>query len=487
MLSRRFAERLSLSGILRRAIEILKHEGLLTLWYRILGETVYRRVLVMERSLDEPVPVVESRCAVEMHWLRAEESAACAHFCGVLSEAEVTRRLLEGHRCLVAEASGQIVHARWVATSRAWVEYLKLDFPLAPGQAYMYQAYTAPEIQGRYLASAAMATVLRRLQEEGFRRAFCCLQPDRVIAYAPPFKNGFLPVAWLGWVRLGPWRRVFRRPVRRLPACARRALGVGSRYWDVLFRWRDRRSSHLDRFLGGLKRRAHLRLIRRWGGVPRAGRVLKTDLFEEADGTGRYLEVLRQAGTVVVGMDISPAICEHAWRSSGATPGGYAAADVRQLPFADGAFALVISPSTLDHLTRPEDLGVSLRELRRVLGEGGRLLVTLDNRHNVFDPLLRLAGRLGLAPYFLGRSYSLREVVAELEAAGFAVVDTAAILHGPRLVPSLLVALTRMFGWRWLRRLVHRSLLRAQALEGTRWEYRSASLLAALGEVRQRW
>jgi SAM-dependent methyltransferase len=349
----------------------------------------------------------------------------------------------------------------------------------------MYQAYTAPEIQGRHLASAAMATVLRRLQEEGFQRAFCCLQPDRTVSYSPPLRNGFLPMNWLGWVRLGPWRRVFRRPVRRLPACARRALGVGSRYWDVLFRWRARRSSHLDRFLGGLKRRAHLRLIRRWGGIPRAGRVLKTDLFEEADGTGRYLEVLRQAGTAVVGMDISSAICEHASRSSGAAPCGYAAADVRQLPFADGAFALVISPSTLDHFTKPEDLGVSLRELWRVLGEGGRLIVTLDNRHNVFDPLLRLAGRLGLAPYILGRSYSLREVVAELKAAGFAIVDTAAILHGPRLVPVLSVALARKLGWRWLRRRVHRMLLRAQALEGTRWKYWTASLLAALAEVRK--
>ncbi len=472
-------------GILRRAAQILREEGLLTLWFRILGETVYRRLLLLERTLDKPLPSFRPRGPVETRWLRPEEAAAYASFCGTLSEAEVARRLSEGHRCWIAEAEGRIVHGRWVASSRAWIEYLKLDLPLAPGEAYSYQAYTAPELRGRNLATAAQAAVLGVLKEEGFQRVFLCLQPDRAIAFLPPVKNGFIPVAWLGWVRLGPWRRVFRRPVRRFPSWASRALGTGSRYWDAVSRWRAQQHSHLDWFLGSLKRRTHLRLIRRWGGVPASGRVLKTDLFEEADGSGGFLHALRRAGNTVAGMDLSPAVCERAASNCAAGLCSYAAADARRLPFGDGTFRLVISTSTLDHFTVLEDLGASLRELRRVLGEGGRLIVTVANRQNVFDPLLRLAARLRLTPFFLGRSYTVRELAAEVRLAGFKVLDTTGILHGPRLIPVLSVALARKLGWRWLQRGVRRFWLRAQELEGTRWKHWTASFVAALGEVKQ--
>ncbi len=484
MSSRRQAERPPAPGILRRATEILKQEGLLALWFRVLGEIFYRRVLVMERSLAEPVPHLEARRAVRMRWLREEEAAACARSYPGLSEAEVVRRLRLGHRCLVAEAEGRIVHATWVASSEACIEYLKLDFPLASGQAYLYQSYTTPEMRGQNLGTAGLAAVLRCLRQEGFQRAFCCLQPDRAIAYPPPLKTGFVPVARLGWFRLGPRRRVFRRPVNRLPWWGRRVLRVGPRYWDVVGRGCAARRT-LDPFLGAMKRRAHLGLIRRWGGVPERGRVLKTDVFEEADGAGQLLRALRRPENVVVGMDISPVICARAAGRDAGRVCSYAVSDVRRLPFAAGAFALIVSTSTLDHFTAREHLGTSLRELRRVLARGGRLIITLDNRRNLFYPLLRLADRLRLTPYFLGHGYTVDELRRELRAAGFDVLDSTAILHGPRLVPFFSVALARLLGWRWLQRRVRRGLLGAQRLGRTRWAHQTGSFVAALAEVRK--
>ncbi len=64
-------------------------------------------------------------------------------------------------------------------------------------------------------------------------------------------------------------------------------------------------------------------------------------------------------------------------------------ADLRELPFGDGAFDLVLCVSTLEHVGRDntvyglaaehddEGLAVALRELRRVLSRRGRLLVTV--------------------------------------------------------------------------------------------------------------
>jgi SAM-dependent methyltransferase len=64
-------------------------------------------------------------------------------------------------------------------------------------------------------------------------------------------------------------------------------------------------------------------------------------------------------------------------------------ADVRRLPFADGSFALILCVSTLEHVgcdnslyglvveEDPDGMSKALRELRRVLAPGGRLLVTV--------------------------------------------------------------------------------------------------------------
>jgi SAM-dependent methyltransferase len=163
----------------------------------------------------------------------------------------------------------------------------------------------------------------------------------------------------------------------------------------------------------------------------------------------------------------------------------YLTADVRALPFGDGSFDLIVSPSTLDHFPDLQDLGLSLRGLVRLLEPGGRLIITLDNRQNVFDPLLRLAHRLRLVPYYLGRSYRVDELCRELELAGFVVEETTAILHNPRLVAVTAVALTKELKWPQLTTWVQRALIAAQRLEHTRWCYFTGSFIAAKAVRRQ--
>lgn len=253
----------------------------------------------------------------------------------------------------------------------------------------------------------------------------------------------------------------------------------GPTYWDSVIKKLEGKGHYLDTFLGALKRRAYLKLILRWGDVPTTGRVLKTDLFEEAIGPDAFLGDLLNRGEMTVGLDISPAAANQAKHQDTRQQGHYVIADVRALPFANDSFGLVISPSTLDHFPDPRDLGRSLRELARVLEVGGRLIITLDNRQNIFDPLLRLVSWLGYVPYYLGRSYTVREVRRELEEAGFTVDETTAILHSPRLVAVAAVALAKRLRSRLLMTLVQRMLLAAQRLETTRLCYYTGSFVAA--------
>jgi SAM-dependent methyltransferase len=273
----------------------------------------------------------------------------------------------------------------------------------------------------------------------------------------------------MGYARLGTRRRDFFHPIA--------PSAPDDPDWGASLARLKSRGHYLDPFLANLKKDAHLKLLARWGGVPRSGLTLKTDLFEEAAGVDAFFH--RVAGDErAVGMDLSPAITH--WAKEREPHAGYLAGDARRLPFASNSFALIISPSTLDHFADPGDLYRGLAEQARVLVPGGRLIITLDNRQNLSDPLLRLANRLGWLPYYVGASLTIRELRAALESVGLAVSDTDALLHNPRLFAVGTKLLANRIGWRPLTRWVERALLAAQRLGETRWRYHTGSFIAAL-------
>jgi SAM-dependent methyltransferase len=250
----------------------------------------------------------------------------------------------------------------------------------------------------------------------------------------------------------------------------------GEQYWSDVSR--NFNHHYLDDFMGKMKREAYLALIRQWGGVPAGGRVLKTDLFEEATGPDLFLDALTDDAEMAIGMDLSVDLTSRARRR--VANARFIAASSVALPFADQSLDLIISPSTLDHFDNPEDLGRSLRELLRVLRPDGRLIVALDNRQNITDWLLRLAKKLGWIPYFLGRSYSAKELRRELEDAGFEVCETDTILHNPRLLALGAVTVAQKLRFRSLGWLVQKWLMAMQWFGKTPLRYRTGSFVAAL-------
>lgn len=166
------------------------------------------------------------------------------------------------------------------------------------------------------------------------------------------------------------------------------------------------------------------------------GTLLKTDLFDEAVGSGELARALQARCRCLVGIDLALGTLLGAARTA---PGTRALqADVRRLPFPDGAFDAVVSTSTLDHFATPGELVTGLEECVRVLRPGGDLVVTLDNPVNPVVALrnalpFELLHRAGLIPYRMGATLGLSRLEREVARLGLAVRRRELLMHCPRI------------------------------------------------------
>lgn len=201
-------------------------------------------------------------------------------------------------------------------------------------------------------------------------------------------------------------------------------------------------SWYLDPLVAAQKRRVHQELIRRWAGPHFAGRLLKTDIFEEAHGEDHILFDLFPDAEAL-GMDVSAESVRRALRRCTNPRCRFFAADVTRLPLPGASVDLVVSPSTLDHFSSHRELRQAVAEIARVLRPGGVAVITLDNAENPMYWLLCWASRRGWTPFRLGATLRLEELRALLREAGLAVTDTGVLIHNPRAVSTLLFLLLR--------------------------------------------
>lgn len=226
-------------------------------------------------------------------------------------------------------------------------------------------------------------------------------------------------------------------------------------------------------------RKTHLALLSRWGDLTKGRRILKTDLFDVAFKPHPFLFDLARVNDNIIGIDVSNKVVNAAKnqaRYEGVDAGRYLCCDVRRIPLQDNSVDLVISDSTLDHFPSEADLVDALTEIRRVLRCCGTLVLALDNKSNLTYPpypLVRLWMRLGLAPYFIGRTFSPKILWSILEDIGFTVEESTAIFHCPH--PDALV--------RWLERVLRR--ISGGRLDNT--IRKSLAVLDKLGEKRTKY
>jgi demethylmenaquinone methyltransferase/2-methoxy-6-polyprenyl-1,4-benzoquinol methylase len=175
-------------------------------------------------------------------------------------------------------------------------------------------------------------------------------------------------------------------------------------------------------------------LDRRWRRITVEQVVRPGDrVLDACCGTGDLAIAARRRGAKVVGLDFAEAMLERARRKSAEVE--WVRGDVLALPFEDGSFDAATVGFGIRNV---EDLPAGLRELRRVLGPGGRLGVLEITRprgalapfYRVwFDGLVPLLGRLlpggsaySYLPASVRRFPDPESLSALLEEAGFSQV-----------------------------------------------------------------
>jgi hypothetical protein len=124
-----------------RALEVLRDEGIRSLAFEVLGETVYRRLALLERALDEPPPVHDLRSRIDLGLV-----GDASEYVGFRTDAaprDVAARLDGGALCFVARAGGRIVGATWASVGGGRIPYLGCDLALADDEVYLSDTWVA--------------------------------------------------------------------------------------------------------------------------------------------------------------------------------------------------------------------------------------------------------------------------------------------------------------------------------------------------------
>jgi SAM-dependent methyltransferase len=235
-----------------------------------------------------------------------------------------------------------------------------------------------------------------------------------------------------------------------------------AKHWGGVARgWSDK--GYANELLGEQKRKTYIDLISRWTKITPGQKILKTDLFAEAFTVEQFFFDAIPAKSYVIGIDVAFEIVAEAKsqaQNRGMDTGGYLCSDVKKLPLKDSSIDLIISDSTLDHFPTEAEIITALKELGRVLADGGTLILTIDNKSNLTYP-----------PYFFIRLWM---------KLGLNVEDNTAILHYPH--PDGLLRLLE----RSLRNLsrgrldgaIRRTLACLNRLEGSKVKYLTGRYLA---------
>lgn len=139
-------------------------------------------------------------------------------------------------------------------------------------------------------------------------------------------------------------------------------------------------------------------------------------------GTGIYTIWLAKKGLDVTGIDLSPEMLakarEKAERDNIRIE--WLQGDIRQLPFSDGTFDLIVCNIVLEFVDEP---GKVISEALRVLKEGGRLIIGMINKESYWGRTYLEKGRNDPNSVFAHAQFYSEQTIKDWESSSFTSLD----------------------------------------------------------------
>lgn len=203
----------------------------------------------------------------------------------------------------------------------------------------------------------------------------------------------------------------------------------------------DRIASSVSDFYGARStqyyRRCEIALCERGFGSLRGKRLLKLDLWNEAFNT-RILHWARDQGAEAIGLDLSQVVAAHARRNDRQAGGSSSAlrlmrADMREIPLADASVDLVYTMGTIEHV---DEYAQVIGEIERVLRPGGRAIIGVPHRWNLFLRPLMVAALTAFGRYLYApeKSFGAGELRRLIESHGLRVTWRSGVLAAPGIL-----------------------------------------------------
>jgi GNAT superfamily N-acetyltransferase len=142
-------------------------------------------------------------------------------------------RLSEETRCFLVLHGERVIHATWVTTNGAWTRELGRWLCPPPGDAYLYESFTRPEVRGQGVYPLVLIRISEWLADRRVERAWVAVEASNRPSMRAVTKAGFLQGFEVPyrrrWGRVtvgaptGPLAAVGRRFVKE--GCAARPIG----------------------------------------------------------------------------------------------------------------------------------------------------------------------------------------------------------------------------------------------------------------------
>jgi GNAT superfamily N-acetyltransferase len=216
--SRRWTTRTAVAQTLR----ILRRDGVAAAWFGALAETVYRRLLVVERDVTVAADAGIARgryplSAIEVRTVDVDAVAALYAAIGVERIPDISRRA--GETWFAAFERERPVAVQALMSGGGSVPYLDVDITLADDAVLLGGLVVDRACRKRGVATRTIAAVLGYAAERGYRRAVALVLPENAGGRGLLQSLGFTPTGRVAARGIARARRaVFHSSTGRKPS-----------------------------------------------------------------------------------------------------------------------------------------------------------------------------------------------------------------------------------------------------------------------------